>query len=50
VPELVYEAAGQSIAWFNTLTTVEDIIGRLARETRAALGVLETRFSKEEST
>jgi NAD(P)H-dependent flavin oxidoreductase YrpB (nitropropane dioxygenase family) len=48
VPELVYEAAGQSIAWFNTLTTVEEVIGRLARETSAALGVLEPHFFKEE--
>ncbi len=50
MPELVYEAAGQSIDCFNTLTTVDDIIGRVVRETRAALGALETQFPKEEST
>lgn len=37
VEPLVYEAAGQSVAWFNELTTVEAIVARLTTETRAAL-------------
>ena len=37
VEPLVYEAAGQSVAWFNELTTVKDIVERLVCETRAAL-------------
>lgn len=37
VEPLVYEAAGQSVAWFNELTTVRDVIGRLCRETELAL-------------
>lgn len=37
VEPLVYEAAGQSVAWFNELTTVREVIDRLARETREAL-------------
>jgi NAD(P)H-dependent flavin oxidoreductase YrpB (nitropropane dioxygenase family) len=37
VEPLVYEAAGQSVAWFNELTTVREVMERLARETREAL-------------
>ena len=37
VEPLVYEAAGQSVAWFNELTTVRAIVERLTAETRAAL-------------
>ena len=37
---LVYEAAGQSVAWFNELTTVQEIVARLVRETEAALTAL----------
>jgi hypothetical protein len=37
IEPLVYEAAGQSIAWFNELTTVRDLMERLVRETHAAL-------------
>ncbi len=37
VEPLVYEAAGQSVAWFNELTTVADIVERLVRETGDAL-------------
>ena len=29
IEPLVYEAAGQSIAWFNELTTVRSIVERL---------------------
>lgn len=36
VEPLVYEAAGQSVAWFNELTTVRNIIERLAQEAQAA--------------
>lgn len=36
VEPLVYEAAGQSVAWFNELTTVRAVVERLANETRAA--------------
>jgi NAD(P)H-dependent flavin oxidoreductase YrpB (nitropropane dioxygenase family) len=41
VEPLVYEAAGQSVAWFNELTTVGEIVERLALETRAALDEME---------
>ncbi len=37
VDPLVYEAAGQSVAWFNELTTVKAVVDRLVTETRAAL-------------
>ena len=37
IQPLVYEAAGQSIASFNELTNVQDIVSRLVRETNAAL-------------
>lgn len=37
VEPLVYEAAGQSVAWFNEVTTVEGVIQRLAEETGIAL-------------
>jgi NAD(P)H-dependent flavin oxidoreductase YrpB (nitropropane dioxygenase family) len=40
VEPLVYEAAGQSIAWFNQLTTVREVMERLRRETRDALAAL----------
>lgn len=36
VEPLVYEAAGQSVAWFNELTTVRAVVDRLTSETRAA--------------
>ena len=42
VEDLVYEAAGQSIAWFNELTTVRAIIDRLVAETSDALGAMTT--------
>ena len=42
VEPLVYEACGQSVAWFNELTTVGDIVERLAAETRAALDAMRT--------
>lgn len=32
VEPLVYEALGQSCAWFNELTTVSDVVERLVRE------------------
>jgi len=41
VEPLVYEAAGQSVAWFNELTTVAEIVGRLVKETRSALEEME---------
>ena len=37
IEPLVYEAAGQSVAWFNELTTVRGIVERLNAETLAAL-------------
>lgn len=40
VTPLVYEAAGQSIAWFNELTTVEQLMARLCQETSEALRAL----------
>ena len=36
IEPLVYEAAGQSIAWFNELTTVRDIVERLLDEAAAS--------------
>lgn len=45
VEELVYEAAGQSIAWFNEPTTVSDIMDRLTRETCEALAQMRGRVS-----
>lgn len=36
IEPLVYEAAGQSVAWFNELTTVAEIVARLEREAQAA--------------
>ena len=41
VEPLVYEAAGQSVAWFNELTTVEEIVARLVDETHAALAAMQ---------
>ncbi len=41
VEPLVYEAAGQSVAWFNELTTVGEIVARLARETEDALAQMQ---------
>lgn len=38
IEPLIYEATGQSIAWFNELLSVEEIVERLASETRSALG------------
>jgi NAD(P)H-dependent flavin oxidoreductase YrpB (nitropropane dioxygenase family) len=37
IEPLVYEAAGQSIAWFNEPVTVREIVDRLIRETEEAL-------------
>ena len=37
VEPLVYEAAGQSVAWFNELTSVREIVARLVAETEEAL-------------
>lgn len=45
VEALVYEAAGQSVAWFNTLTTVSEVIGRLEREARQALDHLQRQLA-----
>ena len=36
VEPLVYEALGQSCAWFNELTSVAEVVARLTRETQAA--------------
>jgi NAD(P)H-dependent flavin oxidoreductase YrpB (nitropropane dioxygenase family) len=36
IEPLVYEALGQSCAWFNELTTVGEVVERLVHETRAA--------------
>ena len=36
IEPLVYEALGQSCAWFNELTSVRDVVERLTRETRDA--------------
>jgi len=41
IEPLVYEAAGQSIAWFNELTTVRDLMERLVGETHAALSEMQ---------
>jgi len=35
--EVHYEAAGQSVAWFNELSSVRDIVTRLTDETLTAL-------------
>ena len=40
VEPLVYEALGQSCAWFNEPTTVADVMARLAGETRTALAAM----------
>lgn len=45
VAPLVYEACGQSVAWFNELTTVAEVVGRLAREAREALQGMEALHS-----
>jgi NAD(P)H-dependent flavin oxidoreductase YrpB (nitropropane dioxygenase family) len=37
IEPLMYEGAGQSVAWFNELTTVEQTIDRLANEAEQAL-------------
>ncbi|MDF2366705.1 nitronate monooxygenase family protein [Sneathiella sp.] len=37
IEPLIYEATGQSIAWFNELMTVEEIVQRLVSESNAAL-------------
>ena len=36
VEPLVYEALGQSCAWFNELTTMREVVERLSRETAVA--------------
>ncbi len=36
IEPLVYEAPGQSCAWFNELTTVREVVECLVRETREA--------------
>jgi len=41
IEPLMYEGAGQGIAWCNELTTVEQVIDRLLTETREALGKLQ---------
>jgi NAD(P)H-dependent flavin oxidoreductase YrpB (nitropropane dioxygenase family) len=46
IEPLVYEAAGQSIAWFNELTSVKDIVARLTRETEAALDEMSGLFAR----
>jgi NAD(P)H-dependent flavin oxidoreductase YrpB (nitropropane dioxygenase family) len=46
IEPLVYEAAGQSIAWFNELTSVKDIVARLTRETQAALDEMSGLFAR----
>jgi NAD(P)H-dependent flavin oxidoreductase YrpB (nitropropane dioxygenase family) len=43
VEPLVYEAAGQSVAWFNELTSVREVVERLCAEARAALEQLRRR-------
>jgi hypothetical protein len=49
VEPLVYEAAGQSIAWFNELTGVKDIVARLMCETEAALDEMSGLFARRHS-
>ena len=39
IEPLVYEALGQSCAWFNELTTVHEVVERLVRETQEAFGI-----------
>ncbi len=41
VDPLVYEAAGQSIAWFNELTTVSDLMQNLISDTYSALDAMQ---------
>ncbi len=43
VDPLVYEAAGQSVAWFNQQTTVREVVDRLVAETASALEALRER-------
>jgi NAD(P)H-dependent flavin oxidoreductase YrpB (nitropropane dioxygenase family) len=45
VEPLVYEAAGQSVAWFSELTTVRQVVQRLIEETEAALGEFRRRVA-----
>ena len=45
VEPLVYEAAGQSVAWFNELTTVHEIVKRLVDETHAALEAMKSNLA-----
>ena len=45
VEPLVYEAAGQSVAWFNELTTVNEIVKRLVDETHAALEAMKSNLA-----
>lgn len=45
IEPLVYEACGQSVAWFNELQTVEEIVQRLVGETKDALAELKRRIS-----
>jgi len=44
VAPLVYEACGQSVAWFNELTTVDAVVQRLVAETRVALEDMQQRM------
>jgi NAD(P)H-dependent flavin oxidoreductase YrpB (nitropropane dioxygenase family) len=45
VEPLVYEAAGQSVAWFKELSTVRQVVQRLIEETEAALAELRRRVA-----
>lgn len=47
VEPLVYEAAGQSVAWFNELTSVREIVARLERETLEALDTMQRNLSPQ---
>jgi len=40
IEPLMYEGAGQGVAWCNEVTTVEQVIERLMAETREALAKL----------
>ena len=40
VEPLMYEGAGQGVAWCNELTTVAQVIERLVAESREALSTL----------
>lgn len=42
IEPLIYEATGQSIAWFNELRSVEEIVQRLLAESETALGDMKT--------